>query len=390
MGIGVIGAGVIGRTHLAALARDAGCRIVGLADPTPAAAEVAGEFGVPLVADHRDLLATPGLDAVIVATPTALHVPIGLDAIAAGMPALIEKPVAPTVAQALTLAAAAERAGVPVLVGHHRRHNPIVAAARAAVRSGRLGRLTTVTALWTLRKPDGYYDIAWRREPGGGPVLTNLIHDVDVLRFVCGEIDTVQAIASSAGRGLPITDTAAVALRFASGAVGTITLSDAVAAPWAWDLTAGENPAFGRTDEQCYLLAGTAGSLAVPGLRWWRYPDPDAATAGWHRTLVEERLPVVRADPYARQLAHFRAVVRGEATPLVGVRDATATLAATLAVEEAAATGRPVDLAPPAERPAPVDPGPVDPVPVDPVPVDAGPVDPGPVDAEPVRAARSR
>lgn len=180
-----------------------------------------------------------------------------------------------------------------------------------------------------------------------------MIHDVDVLRFVCGEIEVIQAIASSAGRGLPITDTAAVALRFASGAVGTITLSDTAAAPWAWDLTAGENPAFGRTDENCYLLTGSDGSLAVPGLQWWRYPD--AARAGWHHALVQERLPVVPADPYARQLAHFRAVIRGESAPLVGVRDATPTLAATLAVEDAAATGRPVELAPPAgpRRPGP-------------------------------------
>lgn len=175
--------------------------------------------------------------------------PIALDAVAAGIPALVEKPIGPTVAEADRLADAAERAGVPLLVGHHRRHNPIVVAARDAVRSGRLGRLTTVTALWTPRKPDDYYDVAWRRQPGGGPVLTNLIHDIDVLRFVCGEITSVQAIVSSAGRGLPINDTAVVSLRFAGGGLGTITMSDAVAAPWAWDITSGENPFFGRTDE---------------------------------------------------------------------------------------------------------------------------------------------
>jgi predicted dehydrogenase len=339
--IGVIGAGVIGRTHLSTLRRDERCRIIGLADPTPAAAQLAAELGVPSFADHRDLLTTPGLDGVIIATPTALHVPIGLDAVAAGVPALVEKPIAPTVAQARSLAEAADRAGVPVLVGHHRRHNPVVVAAREAVRSGRLGRLTTVTALWTLRKPDDYYDVAWRREPGGGPVLTNLIHDIDVLRFVCGEIDSVQALVSSAGRGLPINDTAVVSLRFVSGAVGSITMSDAVAAPWAWDLTAGENPFFGRTDENCYLLAGSAGSLAVPSLRLWRYPGE----IGWAADLAEERVAVTPGDPYARQLAHFRAVVRGNERPVIDARDATATLAATLAVEEAAAAGRRIDLA---------------------------------------------
>ncbi len=141
-------------------------------------------------------------------------------------------------------------------------------------------------------------------------MLTVLIHDVDVLRFVCGEIDVIQAIASSAGRGLPITDTAAVALRFASGAVGTITLSDTAAAPWAWDITAGENPAFGRTDENCYLLTGSDGSLAVPGLAVVARPG-----RGQGRLAPRPGAgapAVVPADPYARQLAHFRAVIRGE------------------------------------------------------------------------------
>ncbi len=339
-GIGVIGAGVIGRTHLSTLARENDCRIIGVADPTPAAAELADQLGLTCYADHRDLLAAPGLDGVVIATPTALHVPIGLDAVAAGIPALVEKPIGPTVDEARRLADAAGSAGVPLLVGHHRRHNPIVVAARDAVRSGRLGRLTTVTALWTLRKPDDYYDIAWRREPGGGPVLTNLIHDIDLLRFVCGEIESVQALVSSAGRGLPINDTAVVTMRFTDGALGTITMSDAVAAPWAWDLTSGENPFFGRTDENCYLLAGSEASLAVPSMRLWRYADE----VGWAAPLTEERLTVEPGDPYARQLRHFLAVIRGEVEPVVSGADATATLAATLAVERAAADGRPVDL----------------------------------------------
>ncbi len=340
LGIGVIGAGVIGRTHLSMLRNDSDCRIVGLADPTPAARELAGELGLTHFTDHRDLLEAPGLAGVIIAAPTALHVPIALDAVAAGLPALVEKPIAPTVADARALAEAAEKAGVPLLIGHHRRHNPIVVAAREAVRSGLLGRLTTVTALWTLRKPDDYYDIAWRRQPGGGPVLTNLIHDIDVLRFVCGEIDSVQAMVSTAGRGLPINDTAVVSLRFTGGALGTITMSDAATAPWAWDLASGENPFFGQSSENCYLLAGSDASLAVPSMRLWRY----AGEIGWDQQLTETTLAVEPGDPYARQLSHFLAVIRGQEQPVIGGADATITLAATLAVEEAAATARPIVL----------------------------------------------
>ena len=96
----------------------------------------------------------------------------------------------------MRLVEAAEAAGVPILVGHHRRHSPLIQRARAIVASGRLGRITAVTGLCLYRKPDhGYFDgaNAWRREPGGGVILINLVHVVDDLRNLCGEITEVQA-----------------------------------------------------------------------------------------------------------------------------------------------------------------------------------------------------
>ena len=340
VGIGIIGAGVIGRTHVETMQNEPRCGIVGIADPTPAAAEYARQLGLPCFADHRDLLAQPGLEGVIVATPTALHAPVGLDCAERGVPMLMEKPIAETVALAEELGQAAEKAGVCLLVGHHRRHNPIIGKAREVVRSGLLGRLTTVTALCTLLKPDDYYDVAWRRQPGGGPVLTNLIHDIDVLRLVCGEITSVQAITSNGVRGLPINETAVVALRFANGALGTVTMSDAVAAPWAWDLNAGENPFFGHNKENCYLFAGTQGALAVPRLTLWRYQGE----RGWGADLSRETVDVEQGDPYVLQLRHFLAVIRGEQEPVITGEDATRTLAATLAVEQAAENGGTVTL----------------------------------------------
>ena len=139
-----------------------------------------------------------------------------------GIPVLVEKPIADTLDAALALADASEAAGVPVLVGHHRRHNPIVRKAREIVQSGALGRLTAVSATWLVCKPDDYFDVAWRREPGGGPILINLIHDIDNLRFIAGDIAAVQGMTSSARRGFPVEDTAALLLRFRDGALGTV------------------------------------------------------------------------------------------------------------------------------------------------------------------------
>jgi predicted dehydrogenase len=292
-------------------------------------------------ADYRAMLAKVKPEAVVIATPNALHVPMGLACAEAGIAMLVEKPIADTVEAANRLVEAADRAGVALLVGHHRRHNPIVEKAREIVQGGQLGRLNTVAALFLLQKPADYFDVAWRRDAGGGPLLINLIHDVDNLRFICGEITEVQAMTSSAERGFDVEDSAVVTLRFAGGALGTATVSDAVAAPWSWEVTSGENPMYPRQQENCYLFCGTEASLALPALELWSYEGK----RGWHAPLSRERLEVAHEDPLVRQLRHFCRVVRGEEKSRISGADATRTLAATLAIHEAAASRRPVTLA---------------------------------------------
>ena len=88
-------------------------------------------------------------------------------------------------------------------------------------------------------------------------MLIDLVHDIDALRFLCGEIETVQAITANEARGFAVEDTAAVLLRFRNGALATITLSDATPSPWCWDQTAGENPTFPRHDADAYRLSGS-------------------------------------------------------------------------------------------------------------------------------------
>ena len=96
---------------------------------------------MPLHASLAGLFAADRPDGVILATPNRLHVEQGLECVAAGIPALIEKPVAHAYAEGLRLCEAAERAGVRLLVGHHRRHSPILHTAVEIVNSGVLGRL---------------------------------------------------------------------------------------------------------------------------------------------------------------------------------------------------------------------------------------------------------
>jgi predicted dehydrogenase len=343
--IAVVGAGAIGRQHIERLLKNRNCRLAAIVDPASNAAEIAAKAGAPIVGSLADVLAGERPDGVILATPNRLHVEQGLACVAAGVPALIEKPLADTIEAGERLCQAAERANVKLLTGHHRQHNPIMAKAAEIVRSGRLGRLVAVVGTTMFCKPDQYFEAGpWRRQPGGGPLLINMVHEVGNLRALCGEIVAVQAFASSATRNFPVEDTVAVSLRFANGVLGTFMLSDTAAAPRSWEQTTGEDPAFSSyPDEDCYIVAGTLGSLAFPTMRLRFYAD--AARRSWSNPFESESIAVERADPLTRQLENFCAVIRGTAGPVVSARDGLQNLRVLDAIQRAVRSGQATTVA---------------------------------------------
>jgi predicted dehydrogenase len=196
-------------------------------------------------------------------------------------------------------------------------------------------------------KPDaaGYYDgpNAWRREPGGGPILLNMIHEVGNLRSLVGEIVAVQAFASNATRGFAVEDTVAISLRFANDALGSFLLCDTAASPKSWEQTSQENKAYATyPDEDCYVVIGTDGSLAIPTMRLKTYARKEDRS--WFTAFREETIALARADPLALQIEHFAAVIRGEAQPLVTGRDGLQNLRVTDAIVEAARRGTTVEV----------------------------------------------
>ena len=341
--IAVIGAGVIGRTHIETLARADGLGLAAIVEPGAAGATLADDHGVPCYASVEELVAAGGIDGAVVAAPNEFHLPVACTLLEAGIPVLLEKPVAESVASAAALIAVGERTGVPVLVGHHRRHNAKVKAAKAAIDAGAIGELAVATVTCTLMKPAAYFDTAWRKTPGvGGPILINLIHEVDLLRHFFGEVASVQALASHRIRGLPVEDSAAALLRFERGGMATLAISDAAAGPWSWDMASGENTArFPDYDVSTHLYGGSLGGLSLPDLKLWRH---DGAL-DWTVRMTPSVPPYRWADPYVAQLAHFGEVIRG-ASPLVGLFDASANIAVCDAIRAAAESGRPcpVDL----------------------------------------------
>lgn len=341
--IAVIGAGEIGRTHLAAIAACEGTAIAGIADPSAAAADTADAFGCPLFRDVAALLASRP-DGVVIATPNTLHVPQALAAVAAGIPVLVEKPLADSLDAAARLAEAAEAAGVPGLVGHHRRHHPAMRALKAELEAGRLGDLVTGTVMLTLAKPDAYFEADWRRSPGnGGPMLINLIHEIDQLRHLFGPVASVVALTSNARRGFAVEDTAALVFEMQAGGLVTLAVSDAAVGPWAWDLTAGENPArFPAHAAPSHLFAGSRAGVSLPDLTWWRHDGaPD-----WTRALRAETSPAAPVDCYVEQIRHFAAVIAGDEAPRITLRDGLENMRVLEAARDAARSGKRVVLSP--------------------------------------------
>jgi len=334
--LAVLGAGLIGKRHIERVRDEPEAELMTIVDPSSSSRSLAEAMGVPWAPAFRDLLKTDKPDGVIIATPNQMHVANGLESIAAGIPALVEKPIADDVASATQLVEAAELAKVPLLVGHHRRFNPLIQSAKHAIEAGRIGKILAVHGMGWFFKPDDYFDIPWRREKGAGPVFINLIHDVDNLRYLCGEIVSVQAMESNAFRHNEVEDTAALLLRFSNGALGTISVSDAIVSPWSWELTSGENPAYPATDESCYHIGGTHGSLTVPHLDVWNNKDERS----WWEPIFRDRVPVETRDPLALQIHHFCRVIRRDESPVVSGRDGLATLKVIAAAKEAAATGQ--------------------------------------------------
>ncbi len=332
--LAIAGAGLVGRQHADAIARVPGVQLVAVADPMGEA--WARERGLAWYDDVATLIAAERPDGLIVATPNHTHVETGLTAVAAGIPALIEKPVADTVAEAARLVEAGRIAGIPLLAGHHRRHNPLIQAAKARIEAGEIGRAVTAQATCWLYKPDDYFDVAWRTQPGAGPVFINLIHDVDLMRHLVGEVEAVQASSRNVLRGHAVEDTAAAILHFANGALGTVSVSDTVVSPWSWELTAAENPAYPVTDQACYLIGGTHGALSLPGGTGWTQDEP----RGWWEPIRAARPGLRRAHPLEGQIAHFARVIAGDEEPLVSAEEGLRSLAVIEAIGRSALSGR--------------------------------------------------
>ena len=354
--LALIGFGVIGKRHLLASGEVDHVDIVAIADPSfvdgsikaaavSALKETAYAGSLPiessLYSSTTEMLDQVKPDGVIVATPTEHHLEPSLLSLKAGAHVLIEKPIMANLDECAQVIKLSKSSQKHVLVAHQRRYYSFVETARKIISDGEIGQLVCVSGQWTMRKPVAYYQADWRKKWQAGPILTNLIHDMDMIRYIAGDVTSLSAETASNVMGFEKEDTAAILLRFANGALGTFLLSDQSHSPWSWEHGFGENAAFPPSGQNSMRFMGTEGSLDFPNLNLWKSKSGESC---WNNIIVGEPLDSQIEDAYIQQLMHFADVINGECAPRVSAKDATATLQATLAVYKASETGRRVEL----------------------------------------------
>ncbi|WP_425072843.1 Gfo/Idh/MocA family protein [Sagittula sp. S175] len=334
----IVGAGSIGQRHIDVARQSAHIKLVAVVEPHAALRDRLEQAGLPMVAALDDV---PGhVQAAIVATPTQDHFTSVTGCLTRGWAVIGEKPLGATLDEARLMRDQAEAKGLPLFTGHHRRCHPFSIAARDALRE--IGDLVGIQGLWSLRKHDSYYEADWRRAPGAGPLLTNLTHEIDLLRFLVGEMIEATALLSSARRGLVIEDTAALAFRFANGALGSFLISDAGASPWSFEAASHENPAIAGSGEDYLRIIGTEGALAFPSVTRWGRSAPGEIE--WSKPLaLHDARRFEKLDPLLAQIDRFAAVVAGGRDDvLCTAADGIAAMEMTLACALSGKTARPV------------------------------------------------
>jgi predicted dehydrogenase len=231
----LVGCGNIGRTHAEALARLGGpgeATLVAVQDVVPErAAAFAAEHGARALT-WAQVLADPEIDAVTLCTPSGTHADLGIAALEAGKHVVVEKPMDADLAQARRLQDAADRTGLTLAVISQHRFDPATRAAAAVVAAGGLGRTTLVEVSVPWWRPQGYYDAdAWRGTragDGGGALINQAIHTVDLMLALAGPVVRVQAEAATLAHAIEVEDVVVATLTFAGGALGTLAASTAV------------------------------------------------------------------------------------------------------------------------------------------------------------------
>lgn len=311
LGFGIWGTGMIAEFHAKALAEIAGVRLVAAYNRTPAKArDFATRHSIAFAETPETLLARPDVDIVCLCTPSGDHLAPALACARAGKHVVVEKPLEVTLARCDELTAACARAGVTVAGILPRRFGSGAVALKAALDAGRFGRLTMAGALIPWWRTQAYYDsAAWRGTfalDGGGALMNQGIHTIDLLLWLLGPVHRVSATAGLVAHGnIEVEDIATGWIEFANGCRATLAGSTAC---WSGTGFPAEIRIHGTTgsavlrDDKLTAFEfaqplPTDAAVLAPAVEGGGAGanDPKAIGHAWHRTNLEDAVAAIRA-----------------------------------------------------------------------------------------------
>lgn len=252
LGFGIIGCGVISKWHAeSVMLMDDAC-LVGASDKNEASAKAfAKEYNCKLFSNTDELLASEDIDIVCICLPSGLHAEYAIKAANAGKHFIVEKPMAITKAQIRGIIEACERNSVKGCVISQVRFSPTVKAVKKVIDEGVLGDIISVDlAMKYYRSPEYYKSSAWKgtwEMDGGGALMNQGVHGIDTVQYLAGPIRSVCGMCRTLMHDIEVEDTAALAVEFENGAIGTITGTTSVL------------PGYPRLIE----ISGTRGTVAL-------------------------------------------------------------------------------------------------------------------------------
>jgi UDP-N-acetyl-2-amino-2-deoxyglucuronate dehydrogenase len=338
IGFGVVGCGVVADYHIGAIGAVAGARLVGVSDLVEQRARETGEkYQVPWHTDYQQLLACPEVDVICICTPSGVRLPLAADAAAAGKHLVIEKPIDISLANADRIIAAARNAGVQLMCVFQLRYGAAVNRARQAIQEGKLGKVALGDAYIKWYRPQEYYDSAgwrgtWAME-GGGALMTQGIHTVDLLQWIMGPVKRVTARMGTLVHKVEVEDTVAAILEYESGALGVVEATTAAhpGMPAKLEFSGSRGSIVVEADQvTVWEVEGEAGSLAREASSEVGKAASDSKTFG--------------TAGHKEQIAEMVRVITAGGKPLIDGHEGRKTLELILAIYQSASTGKPVEL----------------------------------------------
>jgi len=315
--IAILGVGLVGKQHIKAIIETKNVNIHSIIDTNKQTSQIAKYYNTKRYERIDQLLNKNNLpDGIIISTPTRLHTRHALKIIKKKIPILIEKPISDNISNAKKIINLSKKEKVDICIGYQRRHSNIAKFIKKKLSEGMIGEIIAVQGTCWLFKPNEYFKMKWRIQKGGGPLGINLVHDIDLLHYWLGPIKSVFALTSNAKRKSIIEDTASVILEFDSGTICNLSVSDTIVAPWSYELTAGDNPAYPLTDQSSYIIGGTKGSLQIPNIKLWFNKE-----RSWWKPIYSKKFNPKIINPLINQISNFCNVIKKKEEPLVTAED---------------------------------------------------------------------